>query len=572
VPVDLRFGGDLPTGPEMKARFYSSPVSPGLRIPLDGFAPRIIMTGYAFGSQSYAPYYIGDDHWQLRDNFTYLMSAHGQHEFKIGGEYLHVMSRLWLPNYGHGIIDATGGPVPANVEQLFPVWNDWTTWNLAALSPIVRGYQLAFGNFNIYDPRHTGAAWAQDNWTMGKLTLNLGLRYDVSIGALGEYVAPIPPFRNADQIRHDLTNFVPRLGFAYSVTDRTVIRGGYGKYFSEPSNSATGHYLNLAADTVSPTTLNDGRANFAADPFNGRIPTYDSIIASGAQRNINAGIVLENDTYRTPYSHQASAGIEHQIGTDMSVEADYAYTGDRRVASTRNANLTYDPATGVNYPFNDNAHLKYPQFGIVAKSYGDGRANDHRLTTVLTKRFSRKWQASGNYTLSARRDESGTTDMPANVVKDLGGEYTLAVGDQRHRAVVNGIWQPGLDFQVSGLYFFGSGLRYATSYGGDRRAVGAGGIPGIANTARLRPDGTIVPRNNFVGDPVHRVDVRVQRRFKIHGRVSADGLLDVFNVLNHANYNSYVTAESNSRYGQPTQDTNIAFQPRMVQIGVRFLF
>jgi hypothetical protein len=549
-------------------------MAPGLLIPLDGFAPRILLTGFAIGSQSYAPYYIGDDHWQIRDNFTYLFSAAGQHEFKMGGEYLNVMSRLWLPNYGHGIIDATGGPAPANLEQLLPVWNDWTTWNLAALSPITRSYQLAFGNFNIYDPRRTGAAWFQDNWTVNhRLTLNLGIRYDVSIGALGEYVGPIPPFRNADQIHHDLLNFVPRLGFAYSFGDgRTLIRGGYGRYYTEPSNSATGHYLNLAAQTVSPTTLNDGRANFAADPFNGKIPTYDSILASGVQRNINAGIVLENDTYRTPYSHQASIGFERQVGQTMSFESDYAWVGDRRVPSTRNANLTYNPVTGANYPFNDITHLKYPQFGIVAKSYADGRANDHRVTTAFTKRFSQRWRATANYTLSARWDASGTTDMPANVVPDLGGEYTLSAGDQRHRAVANGIWDAGRGFQVSGLYFFGSGLRYATSYGGDRRAVGAGGIPGIANTARLRPDGTIVPRNNFVGLPIHRVDVRVQKHFRVGNRVGADGMLDVFNIFNHANYGSYVTAESNARYGQPTQNTNIAYQPRMVQVGFRFLF
>jgi hypothetical protein len=405
-----------------------------------------------------------------------------------------------------------------------------------------------------------------------RLALNLGLRYDVSIGALGEYVEPIPPFRTADQIRHDLLNFVPRLGFAYNPTPKTVIRGGYGKYYTEPSNSATGHYLNLAAQTVSPTTLNDLRPDFAANPFNGRIPTYDSILASGAQRNINAGIVLENDTYRTPYSHQASIGFERQLANEMSVEADYAFVGDRRAPSTRNANLTYNPATGANYAFNDTSHLKYPQFGIVAKSYADGRANDHRLTTVLNKRFSARWQASANYTLSTRRDESGTTDMPANVVADLGGEYTLSVGDQRHRAVANGIWQPGYGFQISGLYFFGSGLRYATSYGGDRRQVGAGGIPGIANTARLRPNGTIVPRNDFVGKPIHRVDLRIQRHFTFRGRFGADGMLDLFNVLNHANFGSYVTAESNARYGQPTQDTNIAYQPRMMQLGFRIAF
>src|SRR5262249_35805172 len=58
VPVDKSFGGDLPSGPDLKSRFYSSPLATGLLIPLDGFAPRILLTGFAIGSQSYAPYYI----------------------------------------------------------------------------------------------------------------------------------------------------------------------------------------------------------------------------------------------------------------------------------------------------------------------------------------------------------------------------------------------------------------------------------------------------------------------------------------------------------------------------------
>jgi hypothetical protein len=186
------------------------------------------------------------------------------------------------------------------------------------------------------------------------------------------------------------------------------------------------------------------------------------------------------------------------------------------------------------------------------------------LSTAVTKRFSQRWQASGTYLLSTVRDAQ-SSPAPFEVAPDLGGEYSLAATDQRHRVVFNGIWQAGYGVQLSGLYFFGSGERFANTYGGDLRLTGASG-------GRLRPDGTVVPRNNFVGKPLHRVDVRVMRRFAIGGKAGIDGIVEVFNAFNHANYGSYVIQESARNYGQPTGNLNVAYQPRMLQLGFRFTF
>ncbi len=46
----------------------------------------------------------------------------------------------------------------------------------------------------------------------------------------------------------------------------------------------------------------------------------------------------------------------------------------------------------------------------------------------------------------------------------MGGDYTYAAGDQRHRFTANGIWDVGRGFQVSGIYFFGSGERSHREY------------------------------------------------------------------------------------------------------------
>ncbi len=82
-----------------------------------------------------------------------------------------------------------------------------------------------------------------------------------------------------------------------------------------------------------------------------------------------------------------------------------------------------------------------------------------------------------------------------------------------------------------------------------------------------------MPRNNFVGDPIHRVDLRIQRRFGLGGRRGIDGMLEVFNLFNRANYGTWITDEaSTSSYLKPSTNTAIAYAPRMLQLGFRLEF
>ena len=172
----------------------------------------------------------------------------------------------------------------------------------------------------------------------------------------------------------------------------------------------------------------------------------------------------------------------------------------------------------------------------------------------------------GTYTLNFTKDYQPPPDVGFPLALDYGGEWTYAVLDQRHRAVFNGIWQIGRGFELSGLYFYGSGQRFATTWGGgDLRQEG------FVSTNRVRSNGTIVPRNNFVGRPIHRVDTRFTKRF-VFGRIKLDGVWELFNVFNHENYGSYVTAESNSQYGQPSANRNVAYQPRQMQLGFKLTF
>jgi len=275
-----------------------------------------------------------------------------------------------------------------------------------------------------------------------------------------------------------------------------------------------------------------------------------------------------------PRSWNSSIGLQRQFGSVMSVQVDYVQTqGSHEKDVLDNANLAYNPATGANYPFpttaapGTRALLPWPSAGVISMIDYLSTSNLRSLQTAFTKRMNNHWQAAATYTLSWFYDEesqpmSGRTIVPFTVRNDLGGpdSYGLAGTDQRHRAVFNGIWEVGRGFQVSGLHYFGAGNRASNFYGGDVALTGA------SFSQRLRPDGTVVARNTFIQPMQNRTDIRVQQRVPLPGRVSIDGIAEVFNVFNRANYTMDVQ-ESSRTYGQPAVGSN-----RTAQVGFRLTF
>jgi hypothetical protein len=399
------------------------------------------------------------------------------------------------------------------------------------------------------------------------------------------------------------------------MNDRMVLRGGAGVYFTQLENDAA-HQSNLNIQTLIPEVNYDGRADFAMNPFGaqfgGRLPTVEQsqsllcsvrVTPTCIRRVISSEIPSPN--HEDTYSYQAMVGISRQLTEDIAAEVNYMYTGQRREETTTNQNLVYDPLTGDNKPFTPIANRVYSDWGSVTGEFMQGYSNTHQFVISMTKRFSDRWQIAGNYNLSAIWDSSG---RPCQVVRevtpgagvtcepigftllpDVAGEYTLASTDQRGRGVVNAIWDVGRGFQLSGLYFYGSGNRTGVSCGscGTRDISGSNTgtrrLPDSTRNAELEallgeplvqmPDGTwLIPRNRFVGDPIHRVDMRMQQRVSLGGRRSIDGIFEVFNVFNRANYGSYTTNVDSPTFGQPTSNSNIAYAPLTVQLGFRVGF
>ena len=581
--------------PDVKWQGGAFPNSKGM----DGGSVNIPFTGYTIGTPSNSPQDIGEVIYSVRDDFATSFTQWGRHDVKTGGEYLY-----WYGNWEHwcnrcsGVYRSNSRP-PANIEQLFPVWNDASTWNLRALSPLIVNYEESFGDHSMERRRDVFALWFQDDWAAtNQLTLNLGVRYDLDLGVLGEDIQFLPWL--SGNRPHDANNIAPRLGFALQLNERTVVRGGYGMFFTQLESDAA-HQSELWTRTSIPQVLNDGRPDFAANPFDGPKPTYEQVLANSCDKTNNrAGCFRRSVTIEIPapsekgtdtlhevsFSHQASVGLQRQFGNVMALESNYVFTGGRKEEVARNMNLAYNQATGLNYPFTDRSRLPFPEWGLLLGEFMVGRTNYHGLETSFTKRLSNRWQANATYTLAGFSDSPGNpvfiqpdsrggvmwSPLGFSVAPDLGDDYALAVTDQRHRATFNGIWEVGYGVQLSGLYFFGSGQRFTTNWGGDLRNLGTTADQGSWGTGRLRTDGAIAPRNALVGDPLHRVDMRLQKRFRFGGRVTADGMIEVFNVFNHENYGSYTTLQSNAAFGRPSFNANVAYQPRIVQLGFRLAF
>ena len=327
--------------------------------------PVIFFRGFRFNRNQFTPQHRNQNVYTVRDDFTLSYDAKGRHDLKVGGEYLNMVDNTTNCIQCGGLIRAQNGPRPANLEALFPDAFNADTWNLAAISPLVTSYTVGVPDASAFlitsrVPKY--GAWAQDDWRASShLTLNLGVRYDLLWNAFAQDVTFLP-FEAAGRPQ-DAKNIQPRLGFAYTLSDRTVLRGGFGLYYSDALNpQVTWPRAPLTIAVID--IANDGRADFAANPFNGPLPTF----AQAQQRfcDVNtaafetwrsagfrgaAPCLLRNLQEMAPipdYAHiqhawQSSIGVAHQFGTTMAIEADYVGTFERAERSQQdNINVTFN--------------------------------------------------------------------------------------------------------------------------------------------------------------------------------------------------------------------------------------
>ncbi|MBC7924200.1 MAG: TonB-dependent receptor, partial [Bryobacteraceae bacterium] len=295
-----------------------------------------------------APYnYPGDrfqNSIQVRDDLYWMK---GKHNVKFGGEYLNIRHYGFFQQNVRGVVTSFSR-VPADLAQVFPEWNDASTWRLDLLSQGAASYTQGFGDFNLNIRRNTLGFWAQDDWKVSKrLTLNLGVRYDNDIGMLGNS----PKLKSGLQLPEggDNNNIAPRLGFALDVTGsrRTVIRGGIGLYYADMiANMFYNQQLFNGETTIQASV--DARPNAPinlAAPF-GQYTGADFL--AGTAPTPQQSLQLVNPDVSTPYSYQLSLGMEKAIGANWTVTADFVNWRLYNEWSRIDENLSYDPVTGFN--------------------------------------------------------------------------------------------------------------------------------------------------------------------------------------------------------------------------------
>jgi len=551
-------------------------------------SPRITFRGFSIGGNQNYPRHQDQWVWNVRDDFTYSYDAKGRHDMRLGGEFLHRHQIQDNCRQCMGTVQANGTPLvaglptiptPAQMQAWFPDPFNADTWNLAAISPWVSSYSIGIGDFNVHLRSKKFASWLQDDWNISnRLTLNLGVRYDLEMDVFANNVE-VQPFQQAGR-PNDTKNVQPRLGFNFKANDSTVVRGGAGLYYGDAIGAdqsfATGNAQIVVIQYAQ--TAATFRPDFAVNPTgNGQLPTFAQALQRFCYANGNQPGCLIRDLQEfvglpqyvhLPRTFQTSLGFQHQFGSTTALASDFVwFKGDHEKDVVDNINLKFDAATGLPLAFADRANRPFPDWGIVSMNTHLGKSEYRGLQSSLTKRFSHNWQGSATYTLSWLYNQntkafSGLTQTTVATPVDLGGEWGLSADDQRHRLVLNGIWQVYKGFQVSGLHYLGAGIRDQIIYGGDLRGVGC-----ACFDQRLRPNGTIIPKADFIARAQNRTDLRLQQKLNIGGRRSFDLIWDVFNLFNRPNWG---VGENEATVAQFLQHTSATV--RTMQFGFRLTY
>jgi hypothetical protein len=208
-------------------------------------------------------------------------------------------------------------------------------------------------------PMNVFVGFAQNKWTRGDLTLNLGVRYDLENTQIKPTLGMNPLFANADTYVIDKNNLAPRLGFAWNPggSHSSVIRGGYGRFFDKVVLGTTAPFLSQSIYTNSftaafPTSSADpgpSSGKLPTDPFLVNGPVVNRALLNGmfppGTMGRNTGTVyVDNPDRVVPYLHQVTMGYERQLKAQMAATVDYVHSW----SEGQMVDVDLNPATRAN--------------------------------------------------------------------------------------------------------------------------------------------------------------------------------------------------------------------------------
>ncbi|MGB8507958.1 MAG: TonB-dependent receptor, partial [Pyrinomonadaceae bacterium] len=261
---------------------------------------------------------------QFRDDLSYNRGNHG---FKFGGDFTYVPTLGGIfafssaPNYEFNFDPSEIAGHPATFPQGFRT------------PGVVADIILAGGDpsFNLREGAKQFAWYVQDDWKVTpRLTINMGVRYDVDFGFVDNAHAAEnrayralkiigSPFAHK-VVEDDTNNYSPRVGFAWDVRgdSRSVLRGGYGVYFDQSFLNVPLFAVQQANPEIYASFLNDADGlNISSAPPTVPRPLTNPLPGS-------RGRMLDPD-FESPYTQQFNVGYAQEIGRNMSLEFDYVH-------------------------------------------------------------------------------------------------------------------------------------------------------------------------------------------------------------------------------------------------------
>ena len=448
------------------------------------------------GGQAFLPANPRQTNIQFEDTVSWTK---GRHQLKFGFRYIRELASPFTNTTTRGQMtfndNFTNNPQDPSGKT--------TGANGSGLAALLLGFPNSGSRNYLQTPYYiTNGEWAgfaQDDWKISsRLTLNLGLRYDVftpdteirnrlanfSFNDLSLVYAGINGVGPSAGIQTRYGNLGPRVGFAYDLTGKgtTVIRGGYGiSYFPVPF-SASDELGQQPPFTVSQTfsdntnPLGSAYNNpcTAANAGSGCLPVVSNPFPQGVVAiqpqttlalNQTAPAVIGHEYKNpTPYMESWNVNIERQITSSALLEV--AYAGSRGIHLTYcyNPNEVQPGIPGVNAAGSQQSRrLIQPLNNISTWAQCDERnmSNYHGLQVKLTKRYSNGLTTLISYTWSRSLDYGGSAASGGGsvgnpqTVTNLKAGYGLSGFDQLHRFVGSVTYElpigPGRKWLQSGI-------------------------------------------------------------------------------------------------------------------------
>jgi hypothetical protein len=549
--------------------------------------------------------------YQISDTLTWVKSAH---TIKAGFSALRYCFHNW--QYSSANFSFTG----AYSGNAFA---DFLLGDLMGSSRPLNTLDIAPLNY------HYGFFF-QDDWRLTpKLTVNIGMRYEVptkytnDIGGManwypelnqivvlkGDYNSegyPTLPLvagssvgrTTSNYVNNDLTQFSPRLGFAYRPlgTSRLVVRAGAGIFYDTwPWTFGT-----FALGNNPPFA---GTQTF--EPTSSTTPTltFDNPFPVGTGKTVSNGISANaiDPNVRYPRTYQWNLTVESEVMANTSVRA--TYLGSERVHASNNYPIN-SPATMA--PGDIQSRRPYQPFGNINYYQNNLTANTQQLQLSLARRFASGLSFGVDYQLThalaaAAYDLAGATD-PLNLRLDRGNDPNI----RRHYMTANYVYElpfgkgrqyanalPSVldaiigGWETSGLVTLGSGLPYSVTFssnlvGWRSNYANRVGDPSVEDqsiknwfnpAAFAKPDpytyGNAAPYSLF-GPGFSGWDMGLYKNFRIKELAKLQFRSEFFNTLNHPCFgNPASNISATATVGKITWTTNT---PRTIQFALRAEF